>query len=147
MRPGSVEVMYIRVEHAVELLLMQDEQMIEAFTPTWITLRDCSSMMKKARQRAKEEVGDREARRMPRSAQHGCVRRCSTSVLVARLGARVSCTSGWCGRQTRRPSLSNSPRRRSAPHSRLFLAICLIKATVSAEILGLAEVALDLYFQ
>ncbi len=25
--------MHIRVEHAVELLLMQDEQMIEAFTP------------------------------------------------------------------------------------------------------------------
>ena len=32
MRPGSVEVMHIRVEHAVELPLMQDEQMIEAFT-------------------------------------------------------------------------------------------------------------------
>jgi len=33
MRPGSVEVVPIRVEHALELLLMQDEQMIEAFTP------------------------------------------------------------------------------------------------------------------
>ena len=33
MRPGSVEVVHIRVEHAVELLLMQDEQMIEALTP------------------------------------------------------------------------------------------------------------------
>jgi actin-like ATPase involved in cell morphogenesis len=33
MRPGSVEVVQIRVEHAVELLLMQDEQMIEALTP------------------------------------------------------------------------------------------------------------------
>ena len=33
MRPGSVEVMHIRVEHAVELLLMQDEQMIETLTP------------------------------------------------------------------------------------------------------------------
>ena len=33
MRPGLVEVAYIRVEHAVELLLMQDEQMIEALTP------------------------------------------------------------------------------------------------------------------
>jgi hypothetical protein len=33
LRPGSVEVVHIRVEHAVELLLMQDEQMIEALTP------------------------------------------------------------------------------------------------------------------
>src|SRR5438477_4296098 len=33
MRPGSVEVMHIRARHAVELLLKQDEQMIEAFTP------------------------------------------------------------------------------------------------------------------
>jgi hypothetical protein len=32
-RPGSVEIVYRRVEHAVELLLMQDEQMIEALTP------------------------------------------------------------------------------------------------------------------
>jgi hypothetical protein len=33
MRPGSVEVVYICVEHAVELPLLQDEQMIEALTP------------------------------------------------------------------------------------------------------------------
>ena len=33
MRPGSVEVVHIRVEHAVELLLMQDQEMIEALTP------------------------------------------------------------------------------------------------------------------
>jgi hypothetical protein len=33
MRPGMVEVEYIRVEYALELLLMQDEQMVEAFTP------------------------------------------------------------------------------------------------------------------
>ena len=32
MRPGSVEVVHIRVEHPVELLLMEDEQMIEALT-------------------------------------------------------------------------------------------------------------------
>src|SRR5258708_24018767 len=49
--------------------------------------------------------------------------------------------------QTRMPSLSNSPRIRSAPQSRLVLAISLINATVSAEIFGLAEAALDLYFQ
>jgi len=33
MRPGSVKVVRIRVEHAVKLLLMQNEQMIEALTP------------------------------------------------------------------------------------------------------------------
>jgi hypothetical protein len=33
LRPGSVEVVHIRAQHAVELLLMQDEQMIEALTP------------------------------------------------------------------------------------------------------------------
>jgi len=33
MRPGSVEVMHRGVEHTMELLLMQDEQMIEALMP------------------------------------------------------------------------------------------------------------------
>ncbi len=33
MRPGSVEEVHVRLEHAVELLLVQDEQMIEALTP------------------------------------------------------------------------------------------------------------------
>jgi len=39
MRPGSVEVVDIHVEHAVELLLLQDEQMIEALTP--VLARKC----------------------------------------------------------------------------------------------------------
>jgi hypothetical protein len=49
--------------------------------------------------------------------------------------------------QTRMPSLSNSPRRRSAPQSRFCAAISLIKATVSVGIFGLEDAALDLYFQ
>jgi hypothetical protein len=49
--------------------------------------------------------------------------------------------------QTRMPSLSNSPRIRSAPHSRLSLAISSIKEIVSWEILGVREAALDLYLQ
>src|SRR5215469_2048537 len=49
--------------------------------------------------------------------------------------------------QTRMPSLSNSPRMRSAPHRRFSLAISLIKSTVSWEILGAREAALDLYLQ
>src|SRR5712692_6558829 len=49
--------------------------------------------------------------------------------------------------QTQMPSLSNSPRIRSAPQSRFCDAISLIKATVSAGIFGLEDAALDLYFQ
>ncbi len=45
------------------------------------------------------------------------------------------------------PSLSNSPRIRSAPQSRFCTAISLINATVSAATFGLAEAALDVYFQ
>jgi len=64
------------------------------------------------------------------------------------LAGRAGLIYFWIVRlQTRRPSLSNSPRILSAPHSRLSLAIYLIKATVSGEILGLVEAALDLYFQ
>jgi hypothetical protein len=33
MRPGMIEVEDIRVEYALELLLMQDEQIVEAFPP------------------------------------------------------------------------------------------------------------------
>src|SRR5215831_20068822 len=49
--------------------------------------------------------------------------------------------------QTRRPSFNNSPRILSAPQSRLSLAICLIKAIVSAATLGLRTGALDVRFQ
>ncbi len=49
--------------------------------------------------------------------------------------------------ETCMPSLRNSPRIRSAPQRRFCTAISLIKATVSAEIFGLADAALDLYFQ
>jgi hypothetical protein len=49
--------------------------------------------------------------------------------------------------ETQMPSLSNSPRIRSAPQNRFCPAISLIKATVSAGIFGLEDAALDLYFQ
>jgi hypothetical protein len=98
-------------------------------------------------QRVKEEICDREARRRPRSARHACVRRSSSSAHVVELCSPVAYVSEWCGRQTRIPNLSNSPRIRFAPHSRLSLAISLIKATASSEIFGLGVAALDLYFQ
>jgi hypothetical protein len=98
-------------------------------------------------QGAKEEIRDGERRRRPRSLWRDCVSRSSSSARVALQCAQVSYTSGSCGRLTRRPSLRNSPRIRSAPHRRLLLAISLIKATVSGDILGLVEAALDLYFQ
>ncbi len=49
--------------------------------------------------------------------------------------------------QTQRPRLSNAPRIRSGPNSRLSRAISLINATVSVEIFGLGAAAVDLYFQ
>jgi hypothetical protein len=48
---------------------------------------------------------------------------------------------------TRIPSLSNSPRIRSAPQSRFFLAISLINTIVSGESFGCLESALDFRFQ
>jgi hypothetical protein len=74
-------------------------------------------------ERPEKQVGNRETRHRPRSAQHACLGRFSNSGLVALQCVLVACISGSCGRQTRRPSLSNSPRIRSAPHSRLSLAI------------------------
>jgi hypothetical protein len=44
-------------------------------------------------------------------------------------------------------ALSNSPLIRSAPHSRLSMAISLIKDTVSGDILGVRAAVLDFYFQ
>jgi hypothetical protein len=48
---------------------------------------------------------------------------------------------------TRISSLSNSPRMRSAPQSRLFFAISLIKIMSSGARFGLGEVLFDLRFQ
>ena len=64
------------------------------------------------------------------------------------LAVRTCCMYFWIVRlQTRRPSLSHSPRIRSAPHRRLSRAISLINSTVSVEIFGLGTAALDVYFQ
>jgi len=48
--------------------------------------------------------------------------------------------------QTRIPSLSYSPRIRSAPQSRLFFAISLINAMVSGAIFACVDVAFDFSF-
>src|SRR5258706_3122036 len=48
---------------------------------------------------------------------------------------------------TRISSLSNSPRIRSAPQSRLLLAISLINAMVSAATFACADFAFDFCFQ
>ena len=58
--------------------------------------------------------------------------------------ARLSCTSGWCVCTRECLARARSPRIRSAPQSRLALAISWIKATVCWEILGLVEGDLDL---
>jgi len=77
-----------------------------------------------------------------------CVCKNVLHVCLRGLVGRTCLMYFWMVRlQTWMPSLRNSPRMRSAPHNRLSLAISSIKATVSAEILGVAEVALDLYLQ
>src|SRR5215471_18073854 len=67
----------------------------ERVTLTWITLRDCSSMRKKACERSKEQISDRKARRRPRPARRGCAERLPTFGLVAGGCEQFSCTSEW----------------------------------------------------
>src|SRR5260221_3775214 len=115
-------------------------------TPTWITLRECSSMLKKANsERKKRSVTGRKSQAQICSA---CVRKkvfqfcpCGRVVLTCRI---YFCMVRL---QTRIPNLSNSPRIRSARHSRMSLAISVIKATISADILDVRAAALDVYFQ
>src|SRR6266700_418569 len=102
----------------------------ERVTPTWITLRDCSEGVEERKERAEQEVSHLEAHRKPTFLLHDCGEKFSSSVPMIEAGAHVACTFGSCGRHTRIPSLSNSPRIRSAPQSRLFLAISLINAMV-----------------
>src|SRR5260221_7221821 len=115
-------------------------------TPTWITLRECSSMMKKAN-------SERKKRSMTGRKSHAqicwaCVCKNVLHLCPPGLVVRTALMYFWIVRLlTRSPSLSNSPRMRSAPHRRLSLAISLIKVTVSWDILGVVEAALDLYFQ
>ena len=87
-------------------------------------------VLKNAYERAEQEVSHLEAHRKPKFPLHDCGEKFSSSVPMIEAGAHVACTFGSCGRHTRRPSLSNSPRIRSAPQSRLFLAISLINAMV-----------------
>jgi hypothetical protein len=167
MRSGSIEVLDIGVEYPVELLLLQDEQMIEAlathasekaFTSRirsrgligyfenldatrvrntsevypkltivitkkilWslsigrgfsqllrdpgVARRACDADMdhfarvqvddEERKERTEQQVGDWQARHRPRSAQHGCAGRSSSSVPLAESSAPVACPSGW----------------------------------------------------
>jgi hypothetical protein len=63
--------------------------------------------------------------------------RLPTSGPVAAGSERFSCTCCLVRLQTCIPSFNSSPRIRSAPQSRLSLAICLIKVMVSSASLGL----------
>src|SRR6266516_2205637 len=97
--------------------------------------------------RAEEEVSDRKKIAGP-------------DLLSMRVQEGVPLLSSWRGlahgshvllnsplADVKTEALSNSPRMRSAPHSRLLVAISLIKEIVSGEIFGVAEAPLDLYFQ
>jgi len=104
-------------------------------TPTWITRREFSSTMNKAKSgRKKRSVTCKKSQAqiwsvwLRRNVLHFCPR----GGFV-----RTSLMYFWIVRlHTRMPSFNNSPRMRSAPHSRLSVAICLIKAMVSAATFG-----------
>jgi len=115
-------------------------------TPTWMTLRECRRVLKKANnERKKRSVTGRKSHAqicwawVCRNVFQVCP--CGRVVRTARMYFCMVRLQTWM------PSLSNSPRMRSAPHNRLSLAISWIKEIVSWEILGVREVALDLYFQ
>ena len=118
----------------------------ERVTPTWMTFRDCSSMMKTQRTNERRGKSPGENRK-PTYQQRDSAGRSPTSAHLDEVGELASCISGSCGRHTRIPSLSNSPRMRSAPQSRLFLTISLINAIVSGESFGCLESAFDVCFQ
>jgi len=115
-------------------------------TPTWITRRDFSSMRKNAKSgRKKRSVTCRKSQDQIAAAwlckkvDHFCPRG---------WGVRTRLMYFWIVRlHTCMPSFRSSPRIRSAPHSRFFTAISLIKAMVSAAIFGVWEAAFDLRFQ
>jgi len=132
MRSCLVEVDHIGIEHALELPLMQNQQVIEAFLPhapgealtdrigLWPVIGGCENL---------DATGPR----------HSSEARPKFGIVL---------TYFWMVRlHTRMPSFRSSPRIRSAPHSRCSVAICLIKAMVSEATLGLQAGALDLRFQ
>ena len=111
-----------------------------------MTLRDCISIMKKANSERKK-----------RSVTCKRITRPDVLRMVLQESGPVLSSPSWRtsmphvllngALETQMPSLSNSPRIRSAPQSRFCPAISMIKATVSAGIFGLEDAALDLYFQ
>jgi len=105
-------------------------------TPTWITFRDLSSTTKKEKSgRKKRSVTCKKSHAQTCAA---CVRRNVLHFCPRGGFVRTCLIYFWIVRlQTRRPSFRSSPRMRSAPQSRLSLAICLIKAMVSEAIFGL----------
>ena len=99
-------------------------------TPTCITLRDLSEGVEERKERAEKEVSHLEEIASP---NFSCMIAEKGSPVLSPLieaGAHTACTFGLCGRHTRISSLSNSPRIRSAPQSRLSLAISLSNAMV-----------------
>jgi len=115
-------------------------------TPTWITFRDFSSMMKNTKSgRKKRSVTCKKSQ-----AQICAAWLCKKVAHFWPLGwgVRPFLMYFWIVRlQTRMPSFNNSPRILSAPQSRFSFAISLINAIVSAATLGLCEEAFDLRFQ
>src|SRR6266699_5079512 len=91
------------------------------------------------KERSKEQIGDRKARRRPRSVLRECAERSPTSVLVAAVREPSSCTSGSSVCTPVCPASGVHPGSVQHRRRRFSLAICLIKAMVSAATLGLGS--------
>jgi hypothetical protein len=105
----------------------------------WITLRDAQFDDEEREERSKEEIGDRKARRKPRSVQRDCAKKLPTSAPLAGECEHSSYPSGWCA-YTHASPVSGAPHEYAQHRRRRFsAAISLINAMVSAATFGLEE--------
>ena len=64
------------------------ESVGDRVTPTWITFRDAQFDDEERKERSKEEIRDRKARRRPRSVRRDCAQKLPTSGLLAGVNER-----------------------------------------------------------
>src|SRR6266700_608925 len=106
-------------------------------TPTWITRRVLSEGVEEGKERPKEKVSHQKARHRPRCSLRDCGETCSTFAHVAAGCELLACTSGWCACRPSGPVSTILHEYAQHRRRRFSLAICLIKAIVSAATLGI----------
>ena len=89
------------------------------------------------KERPKEQVSHRKARHRTRCSPRESAETCSTFDLVEALCELLACTSGWCACRPEGPASTILHEYAQHRRRRFSLAICLIKAMVSAATLGI----------